>query len=97
MSEATIEIKFPRDVYLTLSSIGMTKQVITKKLKEDVSMDLFKKRLLSFGKAAQLAGLSKWEFIDLLGRNEIPVVNYTEEEFREEMQNVRRLSKEIRK
>jgi len=97
MSKTAIEMKFPRDVYLTLSSIGMTKQMLVKKLKEDISMDLFKKRLLSFGKAAQLAGLSKWEFIDLLGRNEIPVVNYTEEEFREEMQNARRLSKEIRK
>lgn len=41
---------------------------------------LYDARLISQGGAAELAGLSRAEFIDALGRAGIPVLQYTAEE-----------------
>ena len=43
---------------------------------------LFKTGKLTVGRAAELAGYSKTTFIELLGKSEIPVINYPPEEFR---------------
>ena len=36
-------------------------------LLQELALTLYEKEILSFGKARELAGLSKWEFHDLLG------------------------------
>ena len=49
-----------------------------------LAMKLFEVKRTSLGQAAKLAGLSKRAFIEMLGRYEIPVINYTPEELDEE-------------
>ena len=44
----------------------------TARLKRELAIRLYAKGLLSFGKARQLAGLTRWEFHDVLGEEEIP-------------------------
>ena len=42
------------------------------RLYRELAVRLYAKGLLSFGKARELAGMSKWEFWDLLAREGIP-------------------------
>lgn len=41
------------------------------RLRQELAIRLYQKELLNFGKARQLAQLSKWEFHELLGRENI--------------------------
>jgi predicted HTH domain antitoxin len=41
------------------------------RLQEELAVRLYQKGLLSFGKARELAQMSKWEFHWLLGREEV--------------------------
>ncbi len=50
-----------------------------------MSVRLFEKGRLSLGQAANLAGFSKRAFIDILGREGIPVINYPAEELHKEV------------
>jgi predicted HTH domain antitoxin len=49
------------------------------------AVKMYETHKVSLGKAAKLAGLSKRDFLDLLGRRGIPVFDYTPEELREEI------------
>jgi len=40
----------------------------------------YQEHLLSLGQATRLAGLDRWAFIELLGENHIPVIDYNDEE-----------------
>ncbi len=42
------------------------------RVRRELAIRLYEKGLLSFGKARELAGLSKWAFHELLGAEEIP-------------------------
>ena len=50
-----------------------------------LAVRLFEKGRISLGQAAKLAGFSKRAFIDVLGREGIPVINYPAAELAEEM------------
>ena len=45
----------------------------------ELAIALYTQRLLPLGKAAHLAGLSRWEFDDMLARRDIPM-HYTEDD-----------------
>jgi len=55
-----------------------------KELKLAVAIYLFLTKKVSIGKAAEIASMSKWDFIDFLSELGIPVVNYPEEELEDE-------------
>jgi predicted HTH domain antitoxin len=50
-----------------------------------LAMKLFELHKVTLGQAAKLAGLSKRAFIEMLGRYEIPVINYSAEELEQEV------------
>lgn len=49
---------------------------------------MFKERKLSFGKACELSGLDKTEFLELTGSRKISL-NYGVKDFEEDLMNVR--------
>ncbi len=49
-----------------------------------LAVKLYEVGKVSLGKAVKLAGFSKRAFIDVLGRYQIPVVNYSADELRQE-------------
>lgn len=57
--------------------------------KEEVQMllavKLYETERLSLGQAAKLAGYSKRAFMEILGRQKVPVFNYSPEDLREEL------------
>lgn len=76
-----IEVKFPKNIYLTLLSAKISKDTMDKKMKQAFSMQLYKNGILSIAKAAELSEMCLSDFMDLLVDNEIPVVEYTEEDY----------------
>lgn len=57
------------------------------RLRRELAIRLYQKGLLSFGKARELAGLSKWAFHLLLGEEGI-VRRYDTEELREDVKTL---------
>ncbi|MEI8210284.1 MAG: UPF0175 family protein [Methylococcales bacterium] len=48
---------------------------------------LYEKGVLSVGQAAQMAGLSKRTFMELLGRYQVSVLNYPAEDIMQDFEN----------
>ncbi len=44
------------------------------------------------GKAAELSGLSKWDFIDYLSNNNVPVIDYDEDEINREFETAENIA-----
>ncbi len=78
-------IKLPEDV---LSAVRMTEQEIAVEL----AVHLFETGKLSIGKAKTLAGMTYWEFQNLLASRKISV-HYGVKEYKEDIKTLRRLKR----
>jgi len=90
-------IDLPGDLYLSLSSVGLTREKLARESKKLLALKFFKGKLLSLGKASELSGLSKWDFIEYLGENEVPVVDYDDDELNRELHTVDQVKKRLKK
>jgi predicted HTH domain antitoxin len=73
---------------------GMVKlpdEEVEKRIKVELALRLYEKGILSFGQARRLAGLSKWEFIELLAE-EGSGIHYDEEELENDLKVVEEIS-----
>ncbi len=87
-----IKIKVPQEVLLNLhKSLGET----AKDIGRQAAIRYYKKRMLSLGKAADLAGMSRFEFVDYLRFNDEPIFEYTDEELEEIKRDAAELEKII--
>ena len=50
---------------------------------------LYEKGSLSLGQAAELAGYSKWTFMELLGNYDVSVFDYSEKELEKDILNAK--------
>ena len=80
-----LRIDIPEDV---VSSLKLPKNEIDRILKLDLAIALYERGAISLGKARKLAGLSKWEFIQELGKRRIER-HYTEKELKEDIEFVK--------
>lgn len=74
MNTHTISIDFPSDILLALNE---TEADLKIRIKTTLAMRLYKLQKLTIGKAAELSGLSRFDFETLLSENEIPISNLT--------------------
>jgi predicted HTH domain antitoxin len=72
-----------RKKYAKLQSVSQN--VSQDKLRLILALNLYKVGELSLGQAAEAARLTKRQFIDVLGNQHIPVLNYSAGELREEI------------
>ena len=63
-----LSIKIPERIMVALK---LPEDQIKSTLRIELALSLYQKSILSFGKARELAGLSKWKFHELLGYNKI--------------------------
>lgn len=82
MPERTVNISFPIKENILLSLKG-TKSEFTNEILYLSALHFYRKRKLSLGKAAELAGYKKIEFIEKLQRENEFIFDYTEEEIDE--------------
>jgi len=60
------------------------------RLRRELAVRLYQKGLLSFGKARELAGMEKWEFHDLLGKEGI-IRHYDLEDLQDDLKTLERM------
>jgi len=80
MSEIIIDI--PSDIAMALK---ISDSEAPSTLRRELAVQLYAQHLLSFGKARQLARLSKWEFAELLGQRGIER-HYDEQSLQEDVE-----------
>ena len=83
MANATIAIQIPREI---ARATGMTPD----DLKRELAVYLFQQRKLSFGKAREMAGMTVWDFQQLVGSRGIPV-HYEIEDYEEDLAALKEL------
>ena len=83
----TLVLEMPEGVADALR-VPPTEQEV--RLRQELAIRLYQKALLSFGKARELAGISKWAFHVLLG-NEGVTRSYDLEELRQDLTTLERL------
>ena len=76
-----LTLRIPKEVDRALKIPGKEKESV---LLKELAISLYQQDILSFGKARQLANMSKWEFHNELGKRKI-ARHYTSEEFEEDL------------
>lgn len=94
MQTVTIKLQFPKDVFLHW---GRSREGIEKDVKKATALDLFRDKRLSFGKAAELSGMTLSDFMDLTREHRIPLVDYSPEELEEEIKTSKTLVRKLKK
>jgi predicted HTH domain antitoxin len=86
---AELKLDLPPDLLEVLESLGDPQQTI----KECVVLELYRRGEISSGKAAELLGMSRLEFIQYSGHLGIPFFRYSPEELEAELRDLEGLSK----
>ncbi len=68
-----------------LVATGQTPEALEQELRFWLAVKLFELRRVSLGKAAELAGMHKFRFLDELGRLKLPVINLEDDQFQDEL------------
>jgi predicted HTH domain antitoxin len=90
MPERTINITFPVKENILLS-LKENKDDFLKEILFSSALQLYRKKKLSLGKAAELAGFSKIEFIEKLNAEEEFVFDYNDDELNEIIEDANRM------
>lgn len=80
---ATITVDLPADVF---SALRASPEELARELRIAAAVQWYSQGWLSQGKAAEVAGLSRREFLDELFRRKVPASQATLEELREELE-----------
>lgn len=80
----TLSIPYSDDL---LVATGKSKDALERELSFLLAVKLFELRRLSLGKAAELCGMKKLNFMDEVGRMGIPVINLDNDQIRDELKN----------
>jgi predicted HTH domain antitoxin len=97
MANVQAVIDLPEQLYLSLSASGLTKEKIASESRKLLALKCFREKLLSLGRSAELSGLSKWDFIEFLSDNNVPVLDHEEEELEREFETAEKLGKRLKK
>jgi len=86
MKQAKIDIDIPSDLYVSLNE---SEEELKGHLKLALAFVLYQQEKLTLGKAAELAGLSRYEFEMALAKNKIPVSNLSLEEVKADVRKLK--------
>jgi predicted HTH domain antitoxin len=77
-----LTLEIPEDIIL---SIKLPRDKIHAELLKELSITLYERKILSFGKARELAHMTKWEFHEELGKRKIPR-HYTQKDLEKDIE-----------
>jgi len=93
MKTEELKIKYPSGFE---HAVHMTKDEIEQHIRLMAALKMFELGKISSGKAAELAGMSRSEFLEACGRYRVSVFNYPDEEaeteIKKDLDNARRSS-----
>jgi predicted HTH domain antitoxin len=79
-----LRLSYPDDL---AQAVNLTPEEMTAQVLLMAALKMFELGKLSSSKAAELAGISRVEFLEACGRYHIPIFNYSPEEMPEEINN----------
>jgi predicted HTH domain antitoxin len=85
-SDVTVQVTLPRSL---LVESGLSQQEASEALLRAFVLSLYRRDLVSSGKAARLLGVHRLTFIRMLAEEGIPYLDYTPEELETETEAVR--------
>ena len=77
MTTLTVDLELPRDV---LGAMDVSEPGLPQRVKQLLALELLRERRISCGKAAELAGMAKYAFVQLLAEHGMPYFTETAEE-----------------
>jgi predicted HTH domain antitoxin len=93
METLVLEVTLSKDLY---SRLGFSKGEAEEAIKEFSVLGLYLERKVSAGKAAELLGIRKREFIRLMARKGIPYFDYSDRELESEFRAADEWTKDSR-
>ena len=87
MNTVSVNMLLPKDVLLAVDISEVNASAAVRWL---LALFMFKERMLSFGKAAELSGLSKQEFLEYVGGKGVSL-NYDTNDYLEDMNTIREM------
>lgn len=79
-----------------LSFVAQRKEDIPTKLKELAILELYRRKEVSSGKAAELLGMQRFEFVRYASRLGIPFFDMGEEELMQDIETARAIAEKMR-
>ena len=86
MTIKTVKIPYPEDLS---KALGETPEAFERELRFLVAAKLYEMGRISSGRAAEIADMSRVEFLEALGKYRISVFNYSLEELEREIREAR--------
>jgi predicted HTH domain antitoxin len=80
MTQIVLEV--PRDV---LEAMKLPPAEVEREMRRELAVALYERGVLGIGKARELAGMTRWEFEDLLGARQV-VRQYLADNLREDIE-----------
>jgi len=87
MDTFTVQVQVPE----ALRDIGYSNEEICREVPILLVLKRFRQGMISSGKAARILGLTRRDFLDLLGREGIPIYDPNHEQFAGELKTVEAL------
>lgn len=88
MSDVIVNLRLPRNLLGTLDAPG---KQIPEQVLELLALELFRQERISAGKGAELLGITKWDFIQLLNCHSIDYFTQSPKELEAEVTEVEAL------
>ena len=85
MTERTVALSIPPDLYAELGSVPLYHGELKKKIQLDLAVGMFVSKEVSLTRAADYAGMTLPDFAELLNSFGVPVVDYSEEMLEDDM------------
>ena|SRR5438552_3310053 len=91
MSTITVQVQIPE----ALRQLGLSDKDIRREVPVLLVLQRFRQGVISSGKAAQLLGLSRRDFLDLLARERLPVYDPDVQELADELKTLERHESDV--
>ncbi|VAW42242.1 hypothetical protein MNBD_CHLOROFLEXI01-3831 [hydrothermal vent metagenome] len=90
MSIETYPIKLPKSAF---SALRKSPAEFVQEMKYAAVVKWYESEMISQDKAAEIAGLSRYDFLSLLSRYNVSTIQYTPDQLEEELRHARKKSR----
>lgn len=82
MEMVEVKVRLPKEL---VKLVKKPDTALEQTLWQKIVLELYREEAISFGKASELLGLTKWEFADVVKEKNIPLA-YREDDLEEDLQ-----------
>jgi predicted HTH domain antitoxin len=87
METVDVKLQLPKKL---LRAVEVQEGDLQRAVWEKIVLELYREEAISFGKTAELLGISKWELTDLLRQKNVPLP-YNEQDLEEDLKDLKDL------